>query len=99
MCVGCDRAEAPFRLRSHAYGVAGASQAKLTGSPALSKGRDAAPSACLKVTRLGRCNRREQRPVGLEIEQRCVVEAVQAANQQDVTLPSDEVSNGCADRV
>src|SRR5262245_27553845 len=53
----------------------------------------------LEVAGLGRCERLEQAAVGLEIDQRRAVEAVQAAHQQHRPLDLDELHDRRADRI
>src|SRR5215470_7734129 len=53
--------------------------------------------AHLEIARLGRCNRREQRPIGLEVEQWRSIQAIQAAYRHDPTLDRNQLGDGGAD--
>src|SRR5262245_53943872 len=53
----------------------------------------------LIVTRLARRDRREQTPIGLEIDERRAVEAIQPAHQQGASLHLHQIDDAAADRI
>ena len=51
----------------------------------------------MEIARLRRCIRCEQRPIGLEVEQRCVIQAIQAAHRHNRSIDRNQLRDGCTD--